>query len=129
MKGHFGIPVAWMYVSKSPAVASTYPMQILTAPISRPNGTYLQGVQGGKFISPDGTLSMRAIILVLSNPHRQIWHKGSNQSCMMTDDVFITHVMLYAVAPDDRKNSLLVRARRQVLGPLSYYSKFPLHAV
>ena len=93
LEAHYGIAVPGVYLAKSWRVASTYPINPTTGRIPESKS----GISGGTRVAVDGSPPMRAVVRCIANTSHTLWHRGSNHSLFKPEDVFITHVFLYAV--------------------------------
>ena len=93
LEAHYGITVPGVYLAKSWCVASTYPINPTTGRITESKS----GISGGTRVAVDGSPPMRAVVRCIADTSRTLWHRGSNQSLFKPEDLFITHVFLYAV--------------------------------
>ena len=92
---HHGCPVPGVYVAKSWKVASNYPGVAST----EPHQSCRFGVPGGALVAADGTYPLRVVIRCLADTTKTLWHRGSNQSLFRPEDLYISHVCIYAVDP------------------------------
>ena len=90
LEAQFGIPVTGVYVAKSWKVASTYPIESTTGLIPQSK----TGISGGSYVSLDGTPPLRAVVRVLADTGRQLWHKGNNQSMYIWRPAYHARVLL-----------------------------------
>ena len=93
LEAHYGIAVPGVYLAKSWSIASTYPIDPTTGRITESKS----GISGGTRVAVDGSPPMRAVVRCMANTSRTLWRRGSNQSVFKPEDLFITHVFLYAV--------------------------------
>ena len=79
---------------------------------------------GGQIVATDGTLPLRAVARVLTNPTRQVFSR-SNQKGFMPADVFITHFVFYAVRPQLVQQTMCAgETFRTTISPLDEHRLF-----
>ena len=115
--------VPGLYVAKSLKVATTYAMEQTTGAVEVWGQFFTTGVAGGTVVATDGTPPLRAVLRFVAIPDNQLWHRGSNQSLSMLDDLYCTHVVFYAV---DAKFTHLAQLTRSTLDNLPSIDMFEL---
>ena len=101
-----GVEVPGVYVAHGTGVSTTYPNECTTEQVTLGDSTF-KSVPGGTLLALDGTPPVRAVLRMVADPYKRLWHRGSNQVLYKPEDLFITHVLIYAVgAPQVHRCSL-----------------------
>ena len=95
----FGMAVPAVYVAESLKVATTYPIYETTGQVEVGGSSYKAGLPGGTLLAEDGSYPMRAVLRFVALPQNKLWNRGHNQTAFMPQDLFCTHMILYAVSP------------------------------
>ena len=90
---YYGMKIHGVYVAKSFKVATAYPIHLTTRLVQAWGGYNREGVAGGTMVANDGTCRLRAILRFVAKPEFQLWHRRSNQSVFMPNDLCCTHVV------------------------------------
>ena len=93
----YGVEVPMTYLSRNLETASGYPWNEALETVKIPNHGK---TAGGELIANDGTLPMRCVLRCTAAAERRLWFKraGTNtQDAFLPEDVFISHIMFYAV--------------------------------
>ena len=96
----YGTSVPMVYVSRNFNTACGYPWNDALKTVRVPNHGE---ISGGELVAGDGTLPLRVLLRCTAVPERKLWSKrdGANsQDGFLPEDVFITHMIFYAVAPN-----------------------------
>ena len=97
---HFGVAVPGVYVADNFSTASQYPIYNTTGPVQIPGNKKMRkdGVPGGSYVAYDGTPPLRCVLRCLARRRNKVWRRGT-QAMFKPKDLFISHVMIYAVHP------------------------------
>ena len=98
MEEVFGCHVPVCYVSKHAHTAAGYPMH---QELWTKKGVSGGQQAGGELVARDGTPPLRCYVRCLGRSAYQLWHKSdggdkNNQHGFRPDDLFITHIYIYA---------------------------------